>query len=773
MSQLRKLFNEDVQKLPKEVVRCFEIAEEYAISNNRTIQMAHVIYGYMTFLESQKGKTPFSESFPILSSCFTTPRSFAQDTGIDVYGSPRADNSSTISADFTKFADLYNHFSTSYMFDVETFYLLLFYYCFSKAWDITSYIPWGKIEFNVNESLYDFLKHNIGNRGFKNENEFKKAEKLLQTIKKYSTPIGVPYMSDLTYQICTGKLSPILIGRENELNRIINILCKKNKNNPVLIGEPGVGKTALVYALAKKIVTNQIGIKLQDYHILEFDISSSVAGTKYRGDFEERINKILKELTKLTDSGKKVILFIDEIHTIVGAGGAEGGMDLSAILKPFLLNPSVKTIGTSTLKEYRTIESDKALERRFDTIMVNEPSFDETVAILTGLKPSLQEFHQLTIADSTIESAVTLSKRYIPERFLPDKAIDLLDEACAIKANSGTESEVSPDDISLAISTKKGIPIHKVQDTYDLMNLESALSSRVIGQGHVAKSLATAVRRTKAGLNDENRPLASFMFIGPTGVGKTETAKVLADLVFSGKDNIIRFDMSEYMESHSVAKLIGAPPGYAGYEEPGLLTEQVRRNPYSLVLFDEFEKAHPKIYNILLQILDEGCLTDSKGQHINFKSAIIILTSNVGASSLAKQTIGFSDCSNSKSQSISTDVKKTFSPEFLNRLDDVIQFHSLSEKDIYSITKLHISDLIKKVNSLNIQIDISDEVISRIAQLGYSLEYGARELRRTIDKEIKNPLSDLILQNHVDYVSVQMSEGQIKVLPRQKVAISV
>lgn len=776
MSKLTNLFNEDIRPLPEDISSCLIIAEnQVALYHRNTILIDHIVYGCLYILDrklkhSRKYEhNSFSVLFPILASCHTNPDYYGKHVAfISTPGTCK--NEPLISADLTEFANVYNLLSASYEFDLESFYLLLFYY--SKRLSIDPWscnVPTGDIEFN-NDSLLDFLMDNIYLRGLIDEHEFVKAE---NRILKVVNPIEVPYMTDLTYKISKGKLSTTFIGRENELHRLINILCKKNKNNPVLIGEPGVGKTALVYALAKKIVTNQVGVKLQDYHILEFDITSSISGAKYRGEYEKRINNSLKKIIELTNSGEKIIICIDEIHTIVGAGAAEGAIDLSAILKPFLLNSAIKIIGTSTLKEYRKIEADKALERRFDTIMVNEPSFDETVAILTGLKQSLEKFHQLTITDKTIESAITLSKRYIPERFLPDKAIDLLDEACAIKTNSGTGYELMPDDIFFTISVKKGIPVHKVQDAYDLMDLENALSTKIIGQNHVAKSIATAVRRTKAGLNDENRPLASFMFVGPTGVGKTEVAKTLADLVFSGKDNIIRFDMSEYMEESSVSKLIGSAPGYVGYNDAGLLTEQVRRHPYSLVLFDEFEKAHPKICNILLQILDEGSLTDSKGEHINFKNTIIILTSNVGAHLLAKQSVGFSDCSNSRCKSILTEVKKTFSPEFLNRLDEIIQFNSLSKEDIYEIAKLHISDLIKKVNSLNIKIDISDDAISRIAELAYSPEYGARELRRTIDKEIKNPLSDLILQNDVDYVSVEMSEGQIKVSQEQKVAISI
>lgn len=588
---------------------------------------------------------------------------------------------------------------------------------------------------------------------------------------RYCKPVGIEYTTDLTNLVYNGK-SPTFIGREKELHRLIDILCKKNKNNPVLIGKPGVGKTALIYALAEKIVTNQVNRKLQDCSVLDFDIVGALAGSRYRGEFEERIKTTLENIAKFTDSGNKIILCIDEIHTIVGTGSAEGSIDLSTMLKPFLLNSSVNIIGTSTFNDYRTIESDKALERRFDTVTVNEPSFQETVRILTAHKQSFEQFHSVYIPENTIDTVINLSNRYIPERFLPDKAIDLLDEVCSIVANSSnTCRAVLPKDVFFAISLKKDIPINEVKNSYDLINLEHALSSRVIGQKHVFTSLATAVRRTKAGLNDENRPLASFMFIGPTGVGKTETAKALADLVFSGKDNIIRFDMSEYMEEHSVSKLIGAPPGYVGYTETGLLTEQVRRYPYSLVLFDEIEKAHPKIYNLLLQILDEGCLTDSKGEHINFKNTIIILTSNVGTGNLSKKSVGFIEESNSKSDVLS-EVKKSFSPEFLNRLDEIILFNYLSKDDIFEIAKLHISDLVKKVNELNINIDISNEVIEKIAQLGYSKEYGARELRRTIDRELKNPLADLILQHNVNYIYVELFDEQITI-SCQKVAISI
>lgn len=592
----------------------------------------------------------------------------------------------------------------------------------------------------------------------------------------YSDPIQVNWMKDLTHEVYKGN-KPIVIGREKELCRIMDILCKKNKNNPVLIGQPGVGKTTLVYALAEKLVNNKVSGKLKNYYILEIDMLALIAGAKYRGEYEEKVKAMFDRVMTIVEKrDKKIIICIDEIHTIVGAGAAEGALDLSYILKPFLLNSSVKIIGTSTFKEYRIIESDKALERRFDAVKINEPSFYETIQILTGLKSSLEEFHGVAIQSSTIETVINVSERYIPERFLPDKAIDLLDEACAIKANSyrDSDSTIVPEDIFLAISAKKNIPIGKVQDADNLMKLEEMLISKVIGQEHVCSSIAKAIRRTKAGLNDENKPLASFMFVGPTGVGKTETAKALADLVFYGKDKIIRFDMSEYMEEQSVSKLIGAPPGYVGYKESGLLTEQVRRNPYSLVLFDEFEKAHYKICNILLQILDEGCLTDSKGEHINFKNTIIILTSNVGVSELSKKSVGFTteEQSSTISKGVLTAVKKKFSPEFLNRIDEIIQFNYLSKEAIFKIAKLYISNLIDKVNNYNIRIDISDDVIFKVAQLGYKQEYGARELHRTIEREIKNPLADMILQNNnVDYFCVELVNGQIKISPKVKISI--
>lgn len=775
-SELKKLFTKNNQQLPPKVIECFEILETDVVPKiHSTIQTTHIFYAYMILLKKKLtyGKNndsqSFKKDFPILATCYINPDDFSKQHEVYGYSDKNSENKPKISNDLLAFANLYNLFSMSYDFNFETFYLLLLYYSkyLRKSTD-TKYIPIGNVEFKDNESLSDFLKR-YGYCDFKNMAQFLETENQLSTNTEYLTSITVPYMTDLTHKMYIGELSTTFVGRENELHQLINILSKKNKNNPVLIGESGVGKTALVHALANKIVTNQISSKLQYYRILEFDITLAIAGTKYRGYFEERIKKSLDEIVTLTNSGNKIILYIDEIHNIVGT---RGSMDLASILKPFLLNSSVQVIGTSTFKGFRTIESDKPLERRLNPITINEPSINETVAILTSLKHSMEKFHNLTIADSTIKSVVTLSKRYIPEKYLPDKAIDLLDETCATKANSDTKSEVLPDDVCFTISIKKGIPIHKVQDACDLINLESDLNFKVIGQPLASESLAKAVRRTLAGLNDEKRPFASFMFVGPTGVGKTEMAKALADLVFSDRDHIIRFDMSEYMEEHSVSKLIGSPPGYVGYEEAGLLTEQVRRNPYSLVLFDEFEKAHPKICNILLQILDEGSLTDSKGQHINFKNTIIILTSNIGASELAKPPVGFLDNLNSNSKTCLSAVKKTFSPEFLNRLDDVIQFRHLSEDDIYKIANFHILNLIKKVNDdLKIKIDISDEVISKIAQLGYSYEYGARELRRTIDKEIKDPLADLILQNDVGSVSVQIQHGQIKVFQTKTISV--
>ena len=584
------------------------------------------------------------------------------------------------------------------------------------------------------------------------------------------TDLQIPYTIDLTYLAYSGKLKPV-IGRKEEQKRITEILSKVYKNNPVLIGEPGVGKTSIVHALALSIANNQTS-NLCNYHILHLDITSTVAGAKYRGEFEERIKTTLDNILLQAHAGYNIIIYLDDIHELETAGNSEGAISFASILKPYLVNSNLKIIGTSSFNEYRKIESDKSFERFFDTITVKENTYEETLDILKHVRKNFEEHYKINIPQDALETAISLSQRYITDRCLPDKAIDLLDEACSVYIHSSENNKYSVFSnkyIFSTLSKKKGIPVNKLKASTDLINLESILNSKVIGQTAVINSIVNHIKINTAGLNDEHRPLASFMFIGPTGVGKTETAKALTEHLFGDSKKMIRLDMSEYSEEHSVSKLIGSPPGYIGYNDPGQLTEPVRRNPYSLILFDEFEKAHPKIYNILLQILDEGCLTDSKGVSVNFKNTIIILTSNVGVQELNKPYVGFLDKNENLQKNVLSEVKRTFSPEFLNRLDELIQFNSLTKEDIKQIALIYTNKLIKKASStLNIELTVSNDVIDWITNIGYSIEYGARELRRTIDKYLKYPLSEFLINNNSTKISIELANGQIKVMAKQE-----
>ena len=661
---------------------------------------------------------------------------------------------------------------------VNHFYTLILYIQKYKLFDSDYYIPY------VNESTmsYDFLTENFNKASARlgqtlqvDSNITRSSlsdAKLIDTALSSSDyaffhePLKIDCTTDITFNAKKNKY-PKITGRTKELNRLIDILSKMGKNNAVLLGNPGVGKTAIIQALAQRIVTGNIPRSLRYHRIIELNTTEAISGCKYRGDFEQRVSKIL---SKIEESNEEVILYIDEIHTMVGLGSADGALDMSSMIKPFLLNSNIQVIGTSTYKEYRKLEADKALERRFDTITVNEPDFNETLEILTKMKERFENHYRVNIPTATLESVISLSQRYIPERYLPDKAIDVLDETCSIKVNFNVKNrpknvEVTPEDVLICISRKKMIPIDHIRTSCDLENLENNLNSKVIGQEHVVEILSKAIRRTQAGLNDENKPFASFMFIGPTGVGKTEIAKTLSDIMFSGRDKMIRFDMSEYQEEHTVSKLIGAPPGYEGYKDAGLLTEQVRRHPYSLVLFDEIEKAHPKIFTLLLQVLDDGILTDSHGEHINFKNTIIILTSNVGVSMISKNITGFIENPSSKKHDIMESVKKAFPPEFINRLDEIVMFNNLSEDNILKIAQLYISDeIVSKLTKKGIHINISNDVINKIAAIGFSPEYGARELKRAIARELKNPLADFLLQNKdVHNISVELVDDRITI----------
>lgn len=645
---------------------------------------------------------------------------------------------------------------------------------------------------------------------------------------KSKTPTLDEFGKNLTELAKQGKIDPV-IGREKEIERVIQILSRRNKNNPCLIGEPGVGKTAIAEGLALKIVNGEVPEMLANKTIYSLDLTSMVAGTKYRGDFEERIKKAMDEVK----DNKDVILFIDEIHNIMGAGAAEGAVDAANILKPSLARGEIQVIGATTISEYRkNIEKDAALERRFQPVTVGEPTEEETVEILKGLRDKYEAHHKVKITDDAINSAVKLSSRYINDRFLPDKAIDLIDEAASVvrlnaytlpqnlkdmeeeikrlnaekqdavnnqkfeeaakirdKANELNKllndekskwrnssnhdvKAVSSEEIAQVVSQWTGVPVNQLtkEESERLLNMEKILHERIVGQDKAVSTISKAIRRGRVGLKNPNRPIGSFIFLGPTGVGKTELCKSLAEAMFGDENAIIKLDMSEYMEKHTVSKLIGAPPGYVGFDEGGQLTEKIRRKPYSVVLFDEIEKAHPDVFNMLLQILEDGVLTDSQGRKVSFKNAIIIMTSNVGASKITdeKLALGFVQEDGKKlsiEDLVMPDLKKTFKPEFLNRLDDIIVFNQLDQNDIEEIAKRMLKSLKKRTADLGIELDFTDNAITELAKEGFDKTYGARPLRRAIQSKIEDRLSELILDKTIGEGSkctVDFSDGEFQ-----------
>lgn len=648
--------------------------------------------------------------------------------------------------------------------------------------------------------------------------------------KKSETPVLDQYGRDLTYMALEGKLDPV-IGREKEIERIIQILSRRTKNNPVLIGEAGVGKTAVAEGLAQRIQEGNIPELLKDKRIVTLDLAGMVAGAKYRGEFEERLKNVMAEIKKTGN----IILFIDEMHTIIGAGAAEGAIDASNILKPALARGEIQAIGATTINEYRKyIEKDPALERRFQPVTVGEPSKDETVQILNGLRDRYEAHHKVRITDEAIKAAVELSDRYITDRFLPDKAIDLIDEAASrVRLQAFTappdlkEIEVKLDDlmkekeeavmnqnyekaakirdeeqklkdqvevmkskwtskytvntetvgeeeIAHIVASWTGIPVKKLteEETDRLLKMEEVLHGRVIGQEEAVKAVSRAIRRARAGLKDPKRPVGSFIFLGPTGVGKTELCKALAEAMFGDEEAMIRMDMSEYMERHTVSRLIGSPPGYVGYEEGGQLTEKVRRKPYSVVLLDEIEKAHPDVFNILLQILEDGRLTDSKGRTVDFRNTVIVMTSNVGAQTIRKQkTLGFSTAGDmagneyeKMKDNIMDELKKTFRPEFLNRIDETIVFHTLEDVHLKKIVKLMLESVSKRLAQKDIYLEVTDAAQEFMANEGFDITYGARPLRRVIQRMIEDNLSEGILTGKVkigDKVKFDVKEGKL------------
>ncbi|MEK3955478.1 ATP-dependent Clp protease ATP-binding subunit ClpC [Psychrobacillus psychrotolerans] len=629
-----------------------------------------------------------------------------------------------------------------------------------------------------------------------------------------STPTLDGLARDLTQIAREGTLDPV-IGRSKEITRVIEILARRTKNNPVLIGEPGVGKTAIAEGLAQQIVQNEVPEILRDKRVMTLDMGTVVAGTKYRGEFEDRLKKVMDEIRQAGN----VILFIDELHTLIGAGGAEGAIDASNILKPALARGEIQCIGATTLDEYRKyIEKDAALERRFQPIQVDEPSVDEAIQIIYGLRDRYEAHHRVKITDAAVEAAVKMSDRYISDRFLPDKAIDLIDEAGskvrlrsyttppnlkeleakleAIRSEKNAsvqsqefekaasfrdkeqklkdelekmknnwkekqgkeESEVTVEDIAAVVSMWTGVPVSRLAQTESekLLKLEDKLHERVIGQSEAVDAISRAIRRARAGLKDPKRPIGSFIFLGPTGVGKTELARALAEVMFGDEDAMIRVDMSEYMEKHSTSRLVGSPPGYVGFDDGGQLTEKVRRKPYSVILLDEIEKAHPDVFNILLQVLEDGRLTDSKGRTVDFRNTVVIMTSNVGADALRfNKYVGFNLTEGGKTDykdmkgKMLEELKKAFRPEFLNRLDEMIVFHSLEKEHLKQIVSLMTEQLSKRLKEQGIELEITEAAQDKITTEGYEPEYGARPLRRAIQKHVEDRLSEELLKGEV------------------------
>lgn len=643
-----------------------------------------------------------------------------------------------------------------------------------------------------------------------------------RTIDKYGT--------DLNQRAKEGKLDPV-IGREDVIERVIQILSRRTKNNPCLIGEPGVGKTAIAEGLAQEIVNGNVPETLKGKRVVTLDMAGMVAGAKYRGEFEERLKSAVEEIK----AAGNIILFIDELHTIIGAGAAEGAIDASNILKPTLARGELQVVGATTLDEYKKhIEKDAALERRFQPITVDEPSVEDTIKILKGLRDKYEAHHKVAITDDAIEAAAKLSHRYISDRFLPDKAIDLIDEAASrtrlksstapkglkeieekigeVKtekkaainnqdfekaasfrdeekrlseeldkqrklwaARNSKDSKIGYEEIADVVSQWTGIPVKKLQgdESERLLNMEDILHKRVVGQEQAVEALAKAIRRSRVGLKDPKKPIGSFIFLGPTGVGKTELSKALAEAMFGDENAMIRVDMSEYMEKHSVSKLVGSPPGYVGFDDGGQLTEKIRRKPYSVVLFDEIEKAHPDVFNILLQILDDGRLTDAKGRTVDFKNTVIIMTSNVGASTIKKQkTLGFSSNSTNEEkdeyakmkENVLDELKKTFRPEFLNRIDEIIVFHSLNKEHIKNIVSLMINDLSKRLEQMNIKIELDEKAKDLLAEEGFDPLFGARPLQREIRRKIEDRLSEELLKGTIqksDTIKVSADDKEL------------
>ena len=575
---------------------------------------------------------------------------------------------------------------------------------------------------------------------------------------------------DLTAEARMGRLDPV-IGRDSELNRMIQILSRRTKNNPCLLGEPGVGKTALAEGLARRIAAGEVPEELLECRVLSLDIAGMVAGTKYRGEFEERIRKVLDEVKRAGN----IILFLDELHTVVGAGSAEGAVDAANIIKPSLSRGELRLIGATTLSEYRKyIEKDAALERRFQPITVSEPTPQAALSILRGLRQRYETHHGLTITDEALGAAVDLSVRFLPGRFLPDKAIDLMDEAAALvhMESQGGPAHVTAEDIALVVSAWTGIPATRLTEDEGekLLRLEETLERRVVGQEEAVKALSRAIRRGRVGLKDPRRPIGSFLFLGTTGVGKTELCKALAEVLFGDEKALLRFDMSEYMERHTVSRLVGSPPGYVGHEEGGQLTEKVRRRPYSVVLFDEMEKAHEDVWNLLLQVLDDGCLTDAQGRSVDFRNTVIVMTGNVGAKGLMNPgtKLGFlpGEKARKGEEIVMEELRRTFRPEFLNRVDETILFRALTEPELQEVARRMLSDLSHRMEELGIALEAEEQAVAVLARAGFDPKNGARPLRRAIRVNVEDAVAEEVLSG-----KLRAGDGAVVTVEGEKVVV--
>ena len=797
--------NKFTQKSMEAVQNCEKLAYEYG---NQQIEQEHLLYSLLTLDDSLILK--------LLTKMGISKELITNEAQQKLAGLPKVSGSSQvyISNDLNKVLinaeDESKAMGDEYV-SVEHLFLAMIKYAGKEMKSILRELGISR------DGFLQALSSVRGNQRVTSDN----PEATYDTLNKYG--------SDLVERAREQKLDPV-IGRDSEIRNVIRILSRKTKNNPVLIGEPGVGKTAVVEGLAQMIASGTVPEILADKRILSLDLSGMVAGSKYRGEFEERIKRVIAEVR----AAGNVILFVDELHTLIGAGGAEGAMDASNILKPALSRGEVQMIGATTRTEYRKyIEKDAALERRFQPVYVEEPTREETIAILQGLRSKYEEHHGVTISDDALEAATDYAIRYINDRFLPDKAIDLIDEAASRKKlgifagnktakkaeetrhnlEEALEAALAEGDIEAAQALKKDldktdkkiektkhnmrekeqeqmlvteedvadvvsvwtkIPVSKITQTESqrLLKLEEILHKRVVGQNEAVETVAKAIRRGRVGLKDPKRPIGSFLFLGPTGVGKTELSKALAEAMFGNENAIIRVDMSEYMEKHSVSKMIGSPPGYVGFEEGGQLSEQVRKNPYSVILFDEIEKAHPDVFNVLLQVLDDGRITDSQGRTVDFKNTIIIMTSNAGAQRIVDpKKLGFSNVENAESEhkdmknNVMEEIKRMFKPEFLNRIDDIIVFRALSKEDVKGIAALMLKELKNRLaKQMDITLTYGDTVKNFIFEKGYDKKYGARPLKRAIQNNIEDSLAEEILSGKIqasDKVSMTVVDGKV------------